>query len=143
MVRRLTVLALLAVVEVAAAAGPTPSPAAAPAPLEGTHWNLTELEGTSTEPGARILLERKKSKRQLSGSTGCGLMRGSYDLFAGRLRLAPNAPKKPACSEALLSQETAFLAALRETADYRIAGDALTLLAADGRPLARLTRSVP
>jgi len=143
MIRRMIALALVAGVEVAAAAGPTPSPAAAGAALEGTHWNLVALDGTSVEAGPRILLERKKSKRQLSGSTGCGLMRGQYDLFAGRLRIAPDPPKKPDCSEALRSQEAAFLAALRETADYRIAGDALTLLAPDGHALARFTRSVP
>ena len=135
-------MAMVAAVAVAAAAGPTPAPAAAPA-LEGTRWNLVELAGSSAEPGPRILLERTKTKRQLSGSTGCGLMRGRYDLFAGRLRIAPDAPKQSDCSEALRSQETAFLAALRETADYRISGDALTLLAPDGHPLARFTRSVP
>ena len=140
--RWVTAMAIVAGVDVAAAAAPTPAPAAAPA-LEGTRWNLVELAGTSAEPGPRIFLEQKKAKRQLSGSTGCGLMRGSYDLFAGRLRIAPDAPKKPDCSEALLAQEAAFLAALRETADYRIAGDALTLLAPDGHPLARFTRSVP
>lgn len=145
MIRRMTALALAfaAGLEVATAASPTPSPAAAAAALEGTRWNLVQVAGVDAQPGPRMLLERKKSKRQLSGSTGCGLFRGSYDLFAGRLRIAPEAPKKAACSEALLAQETALLAALRQTADYRISDDALTLLSADGRPLARFTRSVP
>jgi heat shock protein HslJ len=141
----MTALALVFVagLEAATAASPTPSPAAAAAVLEGTRWNLVQVAGVDAQPGPRMLLERKKSKRQLSGSTGCGLFRGSYDLFAGRLRIAPEAPKKAACSEALLAQETALLAALRRTADYRISDDALTLLCADGRPLARFTRSVP
>jgi heat shock protein HslJ len=145
MLRRMIVLALVLVAghEVAAAASPTPSPAAAAAALEGTRWNLVHVAGVDAQPGPRMLLERKKSKRQLSGSTGCGLFRGSYDLFAGRLRIAPDAPKKGACSDALLAQEAAFLAALRQTADYRISDDALTLLSADGRPLACFTRSVP
>ena len=134
-------MAMVAGVEIAAVAGPTPPPAA-PA-LEGTRWYLVELAGASAEPGSRIFLERTKTKRQLSGSTGCGLMHGRYDLFAGRLRISPDAPKKPDCAEALRAQEAAFLAALRETADYRIAGDGLTLLASDGHPLARFTRAVP
>jgi heat shock protein HslJ len=115
----------------------------APAALEGTRWNLVAVAGADAQPGARILLERKKSKRQLSGSTGCGLFGGSYDVFAGRLRITPGEPRKAACSDALRLQETAFLAAQRQTADYRIADDGLTLLSADGHPLARFTRSVP
>ena len=145
MIRRMTALALVFVagLAVAKAASPTPSPAPATAALEGTRWNLVQVAGVDAQSGPRILLERTKSKRQLSGSTGCGLFRGSYDLFAGRLRITPEAPKKAACPEALRVQETAFLAALRQTADYRIADDALTLLSADGHPLARFTRSVP
>ena len=141
---RALALVFAAGLEVAAAASPTPSPApAAAAALEGTRWNLVQVGGVEAQPGPRLLLERRKSKRQLSGSTGCGLFRGSYDVFAGRLRITPDAPKKAACSETLELQATAFLAALRETADYRIADDGLTLLSADGRPLARFTRSVP
>jgi heat shock protein HslJ len=148
MIRRMTLLALVLMLTfvtglaTAAAAAPTPPPAAA-VTLEGTHWNVVEIAGVEVQAGPRILLERKKAKRQLSGATGCALIRGSYDLFAGRLRIAPEAPKKTACSETLLAQETAFLAALRQTADYRIANDALTLLSADGHALARFTRSVP
>ena len=144
MIRRLVAAALLAsAARSLAAADPTPSPVPASAALEGTRWNLLEVAGVDAQPGPRILLERKKSKRRLSGSTGCGLMRGSYDLFAGRLRIFPDPPKKVACAEALELQETAFLAALRQTADYRIAGEGLTLLSADGHPLARFTRAVP
>jgi len=98
MIRRMTALALVFVagLAIASAASPTPSPAAAAA-LEGTHWNLVELGGVDAQAGPRILLERKKSKRQLSGSTGCGLMRGGYDLFAGRLRISPDAPNRRKC----------------------------------------------
>jgi heat shock protein HslJ len=144
MIRRMAALAFVAGITVAGAApNPTASPVPASAPLEGTVWSLLDLVAASAQPAApegpspRILLQRKGAKKQLSGSTGCTSLRGTYDLFAGRLRFAPATPKKVDCPESLLLQEKALLTALQQTADFRIAKDELTLLSADGRVLVR------
>jgi heat shock protein HslJ len=131
---------LLAAEVVAASASPTPAPAAAP--LENTRWALTAIGDSPARPAAReayILLRRRGESRRLGGSGGCGGIKGTYDRFAGRLRIVASAVTGKPCPGPLAAQEAKLFEALRETANFRITGGELDLLGADGRFLARFS----
>jgi heat shock protein HslJ len=130
--------ALLALVIASPVSTPTPSTF----PLEGTRWVLA-TDGDSPAPAspheAYILLRRIGNNRLLGGSGGCNGLKGTYDMFAGRLRLYASALSGKPCPEPAAARETKLVEALRRTANYRIEGNTLALLAADGKALARFT----
>jgi heat shock protein HslJ len=103
---------------------------------------LVSVGGVPARPAAQgpyILFRPGEGGRRLGGVTGCNGLKGSYDVFAGRLRIVATALTGRPCTTALASQETKLVEALRETANYRIAGNELALLTTDGRVLARFT----
>ncbi len=135
-------VASLALSCLALSAPPTPAatPEAAAIPLEDTRWSLVAVGATparASATAAYILLRRGESGRFLGGTGGCNGLKGSYDAFAGRLRITAAALTGRTCATPLASQETKLVEALRQTAAYRIQGNVLTLLGADGRTLAR------
>ena len=98
--------------------------------LRDTRWNLVELNGTaavSAANGTPAHLELYKTG-QLSGSTGCNNIAGSYIAAAGGSQFTPGATTMMACPPPQTQQEQAFFAALKATTAYRIAGDTLVLL---------------
>lgn len=111
---------------------PANAPAASPAgdKLRDTHWNLVELNGTpavTATGGKEAHLELYKTG-QLSGSTGCNNITGSYIATDGGLQFTAGASTMMACPPPQTQQEQAFLAALKATSAYRIDGDTLELL---------------
>jgi heat shock protein HslJ len=80
----------------------------------------TELTATFGEDGT------------LAGSSGCNQYSGTYALTGETLAIGPLATTKMACPEDIMTQETRFLAALAGSTGYRLSGDTLTLLLADG-----------
>ncbi len=117
-----------------------PAPAPAPAPLVNTYWKLVELgaqpvrvqEGQRGE--AHLILQ---GEGRVAGSGGCNRLAGGYQLDGPRLSFAQVAGTKMACL-AGMDTEHAFLQALNATRSHRITGQRLTLLGADGQPLAQL-----
>jgi putative lipoprotein len=98
--------------------------------LTDTHWNLVELNGQGVVPGSDgkpAHLELYKTG-QLSGSTGCNNIAGSYLAADGGLQFTPGATTMMACPPRRTQQEQAFFAALKATSSYRIEGDSLQLL---------------
>lgn len=104
---------------------------------------MLAADGASPAPAppheAYILLRRIGSNRLLGGSGGCNALKGNYDMFAGRLRLYPSALSGKPCPELAAARETKLVETLRQTANYRIEGNTLALLGADGKALARFT----
>ena len=109
---------------------PPAAPASASAvKLRGTHWTLAELNGKPAEPGegktAHLVMHKKG---QLSGSTGCNTLAGSYIASMGGLQFTPAATTMKMCTLGVMQQEQAFLGVLKATTNYRIDGETLELL---------------
>ncbi|HLA16026.1 MAG TPA: META domain-containing protein [Candidatus Limnocylindrales bacterium] len=80
----------------------------------------TELTATFGEDGT------------LAGSAGCNTYNGSYTQTGEAIAIGQLATTRKACEEAVMTQETKFLAALQASTSYRINGDVLTLVQSDG-----------
>ena len=119
------------------AAPSQPSPAAG-TKLYGTHWMLAELDGKPAAPGEGKpvhLVLHKKGK--LSGFAGCNQVTGTYIAQQGAMQFTPAATTMKMCSQPVMQQEQAFLAALKATTAYQVNGNTLELLNGD-KPLAKL-----
>ncbi len=106
---------------------------AAEAPsLDGTAWVLTGLPGLTLVPKSSVTLQFADGR--LSGSDGCNRYSGSYSLKQTALAVSPNlASTQMACAPDINAQAQAYIAALTGAKSYRIDGDRLDLLAADGK----------
>ncbi len=110
--------------------------------LPGTAWTVTGYAGatgvaTGVIPGTPISLEFGVNG-SAGGSAGCNSYGGDFraDPGAGSLAFGRLMQTLMACDPpATMTQESAYLAALAQTAAYRIAGGMLTLLDAKGNPL--------
>jgi heat shock protein HslJ len=81
---------------------------------------------------------------QVSGDGGCNTFSASVDTTDTTIRMGPFASTLRACEDpALQDQETAYLAALELARTYRVTGDQLELLRADGGIAATFERSAP
>src|SRR5262249_27106222 len=107
-------------------------------PLRGTTWKLARLEGAPVEvsPGqAEPHLLFASDALQVSGSGGCNRFTGGFTLEGDRLHFGHLAGTMMACLKGM-EQEQRFLEALSRVERYRIRGEQLELLAADGTALA-------
>jgi heat shock protein HslJ len=112
-------------------------------PLTGTTWTLTHYNNgkgavTGVLPGSDFVLMLADDGR-LSGRA-CNNYRGGFIAADGGFALeGPLAATKMLCPEpeGVNAQETGYLAALERAAAYRIRGDELVLLDADGATQAR------
>jgi heat shock protein HslJ len=121
-------------------------PAQRPAQLLDTEWAFVEVAGLSAPlPAgpAAATLTLASAGGQLSGSTGCNRMQGSYEHPAeGSLRFGPVAATKRGCPPDLATVEKGVLEALAATTGYDLGEGSLELRAGDRR-LARLAPSRP
>ena len=91
-------------------------PVTAPAtPLDGTRWVLAELDGETVPPAEderapHLVFDAAESR--VSGSGGCNLVTGSFELTGDGLWFGPLVSTRMACPEALMRREAAFLRAL-------------------------------
>lgn len=128
---------------------PDPGPAAAspvarPAPgeehampIEGTPWQLVELDGRAIPRHARgPSFTLVPGERRVAGSGGCNRMSGPYELTGDELRFGALAATRMACAEGMeLEQE--FFGMLDEVRRAAVEDGELVLFAADGSRLAR------
>jgi heat shock protein HslJ len=127
---------------------PTQIPTAQPAPAEptaeeqavneitgdlpGTKWTLRELAGKAPVAGDRPATIEFDPTGRAAGSSGCNRFFGSYSTDGTALTFGPLGSTMMACPDELMQQESALFAALGQAASYTIAGDTLTITAADG-----------
>ena len=109
-------------------------------------WQVTGLRrgDASTSPIAGTdLTARFGADGSLSGSAGCNTYRTSYTTDKRAIEIGPPAVTRKACAEpaGVMEQETAYLALLPTAVSYRLDGNVLELLAADGTRLVTYTRS--
>jgi heat shock protein HslJ len=67
------------------------------------------------------------TRGNLGGTSGCNSYSAQYQVSDSSMTIGPTSGTLMACAEAVMSQETAFLAALGATTSYAISGDQLTL----------------
>jgi heat shock protein HslJ len=103
------------------------------APLEGTEWRLVALPGApDPPPGALATLVLEHEGGIVRGSTGCNGFDGSWKIAGTRVTLGLGALGTTPCGPELGRLETDYVEALRRAGSYRLRGDTLELLGAQG-----------
>jgi len=109
----------------------TPGPANA---LEG-EWIVTGYKnGTQAVVGplAGTTLTATFTADSVFGSSGCNTYNGGYKLDGDKVTIGPLSSTMKACDQAIMDQETQFLAALQTPATVEVAGATVTLRDASG-----------
>jgi heat shock protein HslJ len=109
--------------------------------LGGDEWTLMELDGApldlaEDERAPFLLLDLEEAS--VTGSDGCNRLVGSFALAEDELRFGALPTTRMACSEAVMTREQDFLAALARVTAYGLEERSLALLAGD-EVLATLT----
>ena len=109
--------------------------------LQGTYWKLETLRGNAIErlrgqAEPHLILQTAKS--QVSGSSGCNRLTGTYLLNGNRLNLTRIAVIGKSCREGG-KQAQAFTTALGQVVSWRVADRQLLLVDAQGRPIVQFT----
>jgi heat shock protein HslJ len=111
--------------------------------LEGTTWVLASY-GDPSDPqavleGSEITAEFDSAEGTVSGSAGCNHYFGSYEVDGEAITFGLLGSTLMAClePEGIMQQEQAYLAALASAATYRIEGNKLELIDADGTRVAQ------
>lgn len=112
------------------------------ATLVNTYWKLLRLgEAKVTvaenerEPHM-ILRIPEGGERHLGGHGGCNAMSGGYAVDGSKISFTQLASTMRACAEDAMNTERAFHQALQAARSWAIRGEQLTLLDADGKPIA-------
>lgn len=106
----------------------SPSASAASAALVGKTWRLSQLDGQPVIDGASVTAEFTDEAR-VAGKAGCNQYMGSARAEdGGKLTVGPLASTLMACSpQAVMDQETRYLAALQAATTFAVGGDELRL----------------
>lgn len=116
--------------------------------LSGTSWIVTAFNNgrqavVSVMAGIEITADFG-SDAKVSGSAGCNSYMNLYQSDGSRIAIGPVVVStRKACEQALMDQETQYLAALSTAATYRIEGSTLELRDADGALAVTLKRTGP
>ena len=117
-----------------------------PAALGGTYWNVLEVGGAEfkaakdqRDPHLRLDLQNQRA----TGYGGVNSFFGSFETSGAKLQFGSIGATRRAGPPAAMAFESAFLKALEATRSYRISGDRLELLDAEGTVRARLEALPP
>lgn len=114
---------------------PVPGETTAAPDLEGVVWQLQSMadaSGHTVDAMADIPVTATFNDGQLSGNGGCNSYFGSYAVDGSSLTITPAGTTMMACPEKVMAQEQAFMAALGSSASYKVTGDKLEIMNADG-----------
>lgn len=117
-------------------------PGNGPVTLVGAPWTLAALDGQDAAMPRPATLQFNAETGELTGSTGCNQMRGTYSASAPALDIGRVVTTKMACLGAM-DAERAFLDALAATAAFRIDDRQLILLDGADNRLATLNAGAP
>lgn len=115
------------------------------ASLTGAVWALhTFIEGeTATSLVADTTITAEFADGQVSGSAGCNIYFGSYELEGNNLTFGELGSTRMACTEPVMAQENRFLAAMAAVETFILAGDELTLIHPNGELLFAVQAAEP
>lgn len=109
--------------------------AASANPLEG-EWNVTGYntgtEAVTSPIAGTTLTANFTPDGKVNGNAGCNTYTGSYTLDGTALTVGPLATTMMACEQAVMDQETKFLAALQTPTTVETSGKTVTLRDASG-----------
>jgi heat shock protein HslJ len=111
---------------------------ASSASLIDTQWKLAQLgeEIVTNPPGARAIhLVLQSQNQRVTGFAGCNLMMGRYVLSGDELKFDDMGGTKMFC-EGRMEIEQRYLAMFDNVARWKITGNTLALLDADGKSVA-------
>jgi heat shock protein HslJ/uncharacterized membrane protein len=97
--------------------------------LLGTAWRLDRLTGAAVQGGTKPTLEFPTEGRA-SGDGSCNRFNGIVSIQDGAIMFGGLATTRKACAEPVLSQEEAYLSALRESVRFEANAEALTIYSA-------------
>jgi heat shock protein HslJ len=107
----------------------------AAAPLDGTGWLLSSLGGQTPVAGTSVTMRFEGGV--VAGTDGCNRYRNTFTTAGGKVEFGNRgASTMMACPPPVMKQAEAFNATMANTKSYRVAGDRLDLLGADGAVLA-------
>jgi heat shock protein HslJ len=113
--------------------------ASSPNTLTDTTWSLANLHSQSAGSHPQVTIEFEDST--INGTDGCNRYSASYTVKDGKFSVNKNiAATKMACPEPIMQQAAAYITALTQAATYKIDGQQLMLLDANGAVLAIFTR---
>jgi len=105
--------------------------------LDDTAWILAELPGVQPVPGTVPTL--RFADARATGTDGCNRFSGGYTVTGSALEIDTRvASTQMACPPEVMRLADAFMTALLGARSFRIAGDRLQLLSADGTVRATL-----
>jgi len=112
--------------------------------LVGTRWKLTEVNGAPVKAGPEgrephLILQQDG---RFSGAGGVNLVLGVYKVDGENFTLGPGPSTRMAGPPDAMAQEAAFIDAMKRVGSYRLSGDSLTLLDANG-PVLRFEAAAP
>lgn len=111
--------------------------------LEGT-WNLDSYvnsAGTLVRmlPNTKVTFQFQDGK--VSGSAGCNSYSGTCNINGSSITIGPLAVTEMYCTDpGVMEQEGDYLAALNSVVRYRIEGETLVLINADGKEVLLFTK---
>lgn len=111
-------------------------PGASSFPLEGTYWVLQsylDSQGNTQTALADIQVDAIFEEGRVSGTDGCNLYSAGYELSGNKLSIQPGMSTLMACEESIMDQAQQFQNALASASSFRINGDVLEILNADGK----------
>lgn len=97
--------------------------------LWGTAWRLENLAGADAPNGAQATLEFA-SEGRASGNGSCNHFNGVVTVEGNTIQFGGLAATRKACADAVMRQEDAYLAALRDAERFEVDGEALRIYAA-------------
>ena len=110
-------------------------------PLGNTYWRLVEADGKHVPAGlsdaAEPHLQVDFYNQRAAGFTAVNHFRTAIDRLGSRLRFDGIASTRRAGPPPAMEVESALMRSLTATRFYRISGDRLELLGANGAPVAR------
>jgi heat shock protein HslJ len=109
---------------------------AASVPLEQTTWQLEQLGTQPALKVRRVTLIFQADDSTVGGEAGCNSYGGVYGLNGDQLTISDLASTLMACEEPeIMEQEQKFLTSLGQAAGYKLEGNRLTILDANGTSL--------
>jgi putative lipoprotein len=124
------------------AAQPETDAGAGPTGLWGSTWVLEDIGGSGVIDGARATLEFPEVGK-VAGRGSCNRFFGSVRISGDSMTFGPLGSTRMACAEAVMNQETRYLAALAGAERYSIEGSVLLVHARDLPKPLRFTRETP
>lgn len=119
-------------VAVVACNAPAFSAAQPPVNLKGTNWTLVSIMNKPAVPNSGVTLAFGDEGRA-SGSAGCNRYSGNYTVNGDKLTFGPMISTKMFCAQpGVMEQEAQFTTTLEKAASFKLNGDRLEMIAANG-----------